>query len=328
MSAPAIAGRGGPPAPSRPRRALSAAGGNGTVVWGVCLLLAVALAVVNPSVFLGQENLANLLSQTVVLALVAVGQMFVVLTGGIDLSVGSVATLTAVLTAGMINGYPIRVTPVLIGVLAVGALIGACHGALVTKARMVPFVVTLGTFYLIQGVAYAYSSTPVGAIPNDLAGFVILTLGPLPAIFVVVLLIAVVLSWVLARTPFGRHVYATGGDPAIARSAGINTTRVTIAAYVICSVLAALAGFVLASKATVGTPSAGSGLELSAITAVVLGGTSLFGGRGKLVGTAGGVLLLALVENAFTLMHLSSFYQDLVRGAVIVAAVAVFSRKD
>lgn len=161
-----------------------------------------------------------------------------------------------------------------------------------------------------------------------MAGFVILDIGPLPVIFLIVLLIAAALTWVLARTRFGRHVYATGGDPAIARSAGIDTTRITVTCYVICSVLAALAGFVLAAKATVGTPSAGSGLELSAITAVVLGGASLFGGRGRLVGTAGGVLLLALVENAFTLMHVSSFYQDLVRGAVIVAAVAVFSRKD
>ncbi|HEY3687002.1 MAG TPA: ABC transporter permease [Streptosporangiaceae bacterium] len=315
-------------APSPLRRALSATGGNGAVVWAVCVLLAAALAVANPAVFLGQENLANLLSQTVVLALVAVGQLFVVLTGGIDLSVGSVATLTAVLTAGLINGYPIRVLPVLIGVVVVGAVVGAFHGLLVTRAKLVPFVVTLGTFYLIQGVAYAYSSTPVGAIPNDLAAFAILNIGPIPAIFVVVLVIAAVLTWVLTRTRFGRHVYATGGDPAIARSAGIDTARITVTCYVICSVLAALAGFVLASKATVGTPSAGSGLELSAITAVVLGGTSLFGGRGKLVGTAGGVLLLALVENAFTLMHVSSFYQDLVRGAVIVAAVAVFSRKD
>ena len=327
MTAAAVTGGPGT-RPSAARRALAAAGSNGAVVWAVCAVLAVALAVARPAVFLGQENLANLLSQTVVLALVAVGQMFVVLTGGIDLSVGSVATLTAVLTAGLIDGYPIRVMPVLIGVLVVGAVVGAFHGLLVTRARMVPFVVTLGTFYLVQGVAYAYTSTPVGAIPNDLAGFVILTLGPLPVIFLAVLVIAGVLTWVLARTRFGRHVYATGGDPAIARSAGINTGRITVACYVLCSVLAALAGFVLASKATVGTPSAGSGLELSAITAVVLGGASLFGGRGRLTGTAGGVLLLALVENAFTLMHVSSFYQDLVRGAVIVAAVAVFSRKD
>lgn len=320
-----------PAAPARTpavRRALGAAGDNGAVVWVVCVLLAAALAIANPGVFLGQENVADLLSQTVVLALVAVGQTFVVLTGGIDLSVGSVATLTAVLTAGLINGYPIRVLPVLIAVVLIGALAGGFHGLLVTRARMVPFVVTLGTFYLIQGIAYAYTSTPVGAIPNDLAGFAILTVGPLPVIFLAALIIAAALTWVLARTRFGRHVYATGGDPAIARSAGINTTRVTVACYVICSILAALAGFVLAGKATVGTPSAGAGLELSAITAVVLGGTSLFGGRGKIVGTAGGVLLLALVENAFTLMHVSSFYQDLVRGAVIVAAVAVFSRKD
>jgi ribose transport system permease protein len=256
------------------------------------------------------------------------GEMLVILTGGIDLSVGSMATLTAVLTAGLIDGYPIRVAPVLIGVLVIGALTGICHGLLVTKGRMVPFVVTISTFYLLEGLAYAYTSTPVGAIPDDLARFAVLNAGPIPVIFVIVLAIALVLAWGLSRTRLGRHVYAIGGDPAVARSAGINVTRVTVTCYAICSTLAALAGFMLASKATVGTPSAGSGLELSAITAVVLGGTSMFGGRGKIIGTAGGVLLLALVENTFTLLHVSSFYQDLVRGAVIVAAVAVFARKD
>lgn len=310
------------------RTRISAIGANGTVVWLVCLAIVIGLAAARPAVFLTADNAANLLSQTVVLALVAVGEMFVVLTGGIDLSVGSMATLTAVLSAGMIDAYPYRVFPMLAGVVVIGALAGAAHGALVTRARLVPFVVTLASFYLLQGLAFAYSETPVGAIPNDLAVFTMYDIGPIPAIFLVVLAIAGVLTWVLARTRFGRHVYATGGSAQVARSAGINTTRVTIACYMICSVMAALAGFVLAGKATVGTPSAGTGLELSAITAVVLGGTSLFGGRGKIVGTAGGVLLLALVENAFTLMHVSSFYQDLVRGAVIVAAVAVFSRKD
>jgi ribose transport system permease protein len=313
---------------SKARRRFVSVGANGTVVWLVCLVLAVCLAIRNPGVFLGEQNIANLLSQTVVLALVAVGEMVVVLTGGIDLSVGSMATLAAVLSAGLIDGYPIRVMPILLGVLIVGALVGLGHGYLVTKGRMVPFVVTISTFYLLQGLAYAYSSTPVGAVPDSLAQFVVRDVGPIPVIFVIVLVIVLALAWGLSRTRVGRHIYATGGDPAVARSAGINVTRITILCYMICSVLAALAGFLLASKATVGTPSAGSGLELSAITAVVLGGTSMFGGRGRISGTAAGVLLLALVENAFTLLHISSFYQDLVRGVVIVAAVALFTRKD
>jgi ribose transport system permease protein len=313
---------------SKARRRFVSVGANGTIVWLVCLALAACLAVRNPGVFLGEQNIANLLSQTVVLALVAVGEMVVVLTGGIDLSVGSMATLAAVLSAGLIDGYPIRVMPILLGILIIGALVGLGHGYLVTKGRMVPFVVTISTFYLLQGLAYAYSSTPVGAIPDSLAQFVVRDVGPIPVIFVVVLVIVLALAWGLSRTRVGRHIYATGGDPGVARSAGINVTRITILCYIICSTLAALAGFLLASKATVGTPSAGSGLELSAITAVVLGGTSMFGGRGKISGTAAGVLLLALVENAFTLLHISSFYQDLVRGVVIVAAVALFTRKD
>jgi ribose transport system permease protein len=300
---------------------------DGVAAWIVVVVLLAVLLVRNGSVFLSSLNVANLLSQTVVLALVSMGQTYVMISGGIDLSVGSLATLTTVLTAGLIAGHAGLTVPVLLLVVLIGAAVGIAHGLLITRARLAPFIVTLASYFLLQGLAFAYTSTPVGSIPANLSNFVYSQVGPIPVIFLIVLAIAVVLGWVLARTRFGVHLYASGGDPAIARSAGIPVGRVVTTCYVVSGVLAAVAGYVLAARASVGTPSAGSGLELEAITAAVIGGTSLLGGRGKIVGTAGGVALLAVIENGFTLLSVSSFYQELILGAVIVAAVAIFSQR-
>jgi len=300
---------------------------DGLAAWTVVVVLVIVLLARNGSVFLSPLNVANLLSQMVVLGLVSMGQTYVMISGGIDLSVGSLATLTTVLTAGLINGNAGLTIPVLVLAVFIGAGVGIVHGLLVTRAGLAPFIVTLASYFLLQGLAFAYTSIPVGSIPANLSDFVYSQIGPIPVIFLIVLAIAVVLGWVLARTRFGVHLYASGGDPAIARSAGIPVGRVVPTCYVISGVLAALAGCVLAARAGVGTPSAGSGLELDAITAAVIGGTSLLGGRGKIVGTAGGVALLAVIENGFTLLSVSSFYQELILGAVIVAAVAIFTQR-
>lgn len=315
-------------APSRWRYVFGEAGRNGLAVWTVVAALVVVLVVERGGVFLSADNVTNVLLQSIPLGLVALGQTYVVLTGGIDLSVGSLATLSAVLTAGLINAYPIRVVPVLVVVLVVGVVVGAVHGLLIVRGGVAPFIVTLSSFFLLQGLAFAYTTVPAGAIPSVLADAVYLRIGPIPVAFLALVVIGCALAWVLGCTRFGRHVYAVGGDPDVARSTGIAVGRTTTACYVVCSLLAALAGYFLAAQATIGTPSAGAGLELAAITATVLGGASLLGGRGRLVGTAGGIALLTLVDNALTLMSISSFYQDLLRGAVIVAAVVVFTQKD
>lgn len=301
---------------------------NGVAVWSVVVVLLAVLLVRQGSIFLSPLNIAALLSQTVVLGLVSLGQTYVMISGGIDLSVGSLATLTTVLSAGLIDGHAILEVPVLILMILIGAGIGVGHGILVTKAHLAPFIVTLSTYFLLQGLAFAYTSTPVGSIPQDLSNFVYSQVGPIPVIFLILLVVTLIMAWALTRTRFGVHVYAAGGDAAIARSAGIPVSRVVTVCYIASGVLAAVAGYILAARASVGTPSAGSGLELDAITAAVLGGTSLLGGRGKIIGTAGGVALLALVENAFTLLSISSFYQELILGAVIVAAVAIFTMRD
>lgn len=297
---------------------------SGLAAWVIVAVLVVGLTVVEPAGFWAAANLASVLTGTVVLGLVALGQYLVVLTGGIDLSVGSVATLSGLLTAILIDGYPIRTTPTILAMLLLGALVGAAHGLLVSRVGLAPFVVTLASFYLLQGVAFTVSTTPAGQVTSVLTRFAIERVGPFPLSLSALLLATVVVGVLVRRTTFGRHVFAVGGDVHAARANGVPVTRTVVGAYVAAGALAALAGVLLAARATVGSPTAGQGLELSAITVVVVGGTSLLGGRGSMAGTLGGVTLLALVERSVTLLQLPSTLTDLIRGAVILAAAAVF----
>jgi ribose transport system permease protein len=300
---------------------------NGAAVWIVVVVAVVALTVADGARFWAPANIANVLTATVVLGLAALGQHLVVLSGGIDLSVGSLATLSALLTAILINGYPIRTFPVVLGMLLLGALIGVLNGLLIARVGLPPFIVTLATLYLIQGAAFMVSTTPAGRVTEALSSVALERIGPIPYSFAVLLLAVALVAWILHRTTFGRHLYAVGGDPAAARSTGVPVQRVLATAYVLAGVLAALAGVLLAARATVGSPTAGQGLELSAITVVVLGGTSLLGGRGSLVGTMGGVVLLSLVASSVTLLQLPATLTDLIRGIVILAAAAIFVAK-
>jgi ribose transport system permease protein len=311
----------------RSRFTLGSLARNGAAVWIVVGVAVLGLTIADGSRFWAPANIANVLTATVVLGLAALGQHLVVLSGGIDLSVGSTATLSALLTAILINGYPIRTFPVVIAVLMLGALIGVLHGVLVARLGLPPFIVTLATLYLIQGAAFMVSTTPDGRVTSALSAVALERIGPVPYSFGVLLVALGLVAWALHRTAFGRHLYAVGGDQAAARSNGIPVARVLVTAYVLAGMLAALAGILLAARATVGSPTAGQGLELSAITVVVLGGTSLLGGRGSLFGTVGGVVLLSLVGSSVTLLQLPATLTDLIRGIVILAAAAVFVAK-
>lgn len=320
VAAPAggVSGRG------RLAAALSGAARTGLAAWTIVALIVAALTVADPGGFWTAANIANVLTATVVLGVVALGQHMVVLTGGIDLSVGSTATLSALLTAMLIDGYPIRTIPTIIGMLLLGAAVGAVHGLIVANTRIPAFVVTLSTFYLIQGIAFMISTTPSGQVTRALADVGMRRFGPFPLALAVLAVAGAVVAVLLHRTRFGRHVHAVGGDAAAARSAGVPVRRTLVLAFVIAGTLAAAAGVMLAARATIGSPSAGQGLELSAITVVVVGGASLLGGRASLAGTLGGVALLALVESSFTLLQLPATASDLIRGIVILAAAALF----
>ncbi|MFC5748219.1 ABC transporter permease [Actinomadura rugatobispora] len=307
-----------------PGGVLAAAARTGLAAWAIVAVLVAVLTVANPGGFWAAANIANVLTATVVLGLVALGQHLVVLTGGIDLSVGSTATLSALLTAMLIDGYPIRTIPAILAMLLLGAAIGTVHGLIVSRTRIPAFVVTLSTFYLIQGIAFLISTTPAGQVTRALVAVGMRRWGPFPLALAVLAVAVAVVAVLLYRTRFGRHVHAVGGDQAAARSAGVPVRRTLVLAFVIAGTLAAAAGVMLAARATIGSPSAGQGLELSAITVVVVGGASLLGGRASLTGTLGGVALLALVESSFTLLQFPATASDLIRGVVILAAAALF----
>lgn len=273
------------------------------------------------------DNLTNVLRDSTLLALVAIGQTLVILGGGIDLSVGSVAKLTTLVAAVIMSGQDRMTVPAVVACLAIGACVGSCNGLLVTRLRMAPFIATFAAFYIVRGLAYTLTTAPIGrAGPGFYATYTATVLG-IPV--VVVLMAGVWLGfWMLLhRTTFGRHVYAVGGDESVARLAGISTGRVRLLLFIASGVLAAVGGLFDLSRIGIGDPNVGEGLELDSITAVAVGGTSLFGGRGYLVGTLGGVLFLATLNNVFNLLQVDPFLQQLIKGSLILVAIAVYRYK-
>ena len=272
-------------------------------------------------------NLDAVLRQVAVLGIVSLGQTFVILTAGIDLSVGMLMGLVTVLVNGIMAGDPALIPVVAVMALVIGVVVGLANGAGVVIFRVNPLIVTLAMMSVLQGVIFLYTDRTVGSAPPEFRELAYGSIGPLPT-SIVLLAILTVGSWVVLRhTPLGRYIYAVGSDSQSARRAGIGVGRVTAAAYVICGSLAAIAGLVLAARLGSGYTGAGSGFELDSIVAVVLGGTALSGGRGGVLGTVAGVILLALIANMLNLLGISPFTQRVVNGLIIIAAIAVYTAR-
>ena len=287
------------------------------------LCIGTALSIVKP-VFLTFPNLLNVVRQISINGILAVGVTYVLLTGGVDLSLGSVVALSGVVAAGFAHPgeWPV-VVPVAAGVF-VGAACGGINGLVVTKGRVAPFIVTLGMMTAARGVALVVS----GGKPVSNLGESFRWIGS-GAVPVIVFLAVSCVSWVvLLNLRFGRHLYAVGGNENAARASGINVEGVKLFAYTICGALAGLGGVVLAARITTGQPNAGVGYELDAIAAVVIGGTSLSGGVGGVGGTIIGALLMGVINNGLDLLNVSSYYQAIVKGIIIVGAVWLDQRKE
>jgi ribose/xylose/arabinose/galactoside ABC-type transport system permease subunit len=287
------------------------------------VVIGAALAVAKP-VFLTVPNLLNVVRQIAINGILAVGVTYVLLTGGVDLSLGSMVALAGVVAASFAHPgeYPVFV-PVLLGVLA-GAACGGVNGFVVTRGRVAPFIVTLGMMAVARGLALVFSGGK--PVSNLSAEFKWLGDGFVP---ILVLLVVAAVSWVfLANLKLGRHLYAVGGNENAARASGINVDAVKLFAYTLCGALAGLAGVVLAARITTGQPNAGAGYELDAIAAVVIGGTSLSGGVGGVGGTILGALLMGVINNGLDLLNVSSYYQAIVKGIIIVGAVWLDRRKE
>lgn len=292
---------------------------------GVALLLEILIFSQLSPYFLTAENILNVSLQISISAIVAVGMTFVILTAGIDLSVGSLIALTGVVSASLLKTpwpFPAALALALSAGLFMGAASGAIAGFFVTRFNITPFIVTLALMTIWRGLAFMYTDgRPIWELPEEF-GFLgsgrVLAV-PIPSI--VMLTVYVLAYVVLERTRFGRHVYAVGGNREAARLAGIDTNRVLMQVYIVCGVLTSLSGILLASRMNSGQPNAGLMYELDVIAAVVVGGTSLFGGRGSIVGTFLGAMLIGVLRNGLNLLNVSSYVQMVVVGIVILLAV-------
>lgn len=284
------------------------------------LLLCLVLTLLSDR-FLTPSNLTNVLRQSTINGIIAVGMTFVILTAGIDLSVGSILALSSVITADMLQqGVPVPLA-ILIG-LGTGALMGLINGVTITRFKVPPFVTTLGMMTVARGLALTYTEgKPITGLPDSFRFLGTGSIGPIPTPIVIAALVFIICTILLNRTSLGQYIYGIGNNPVAARYAGVSVNIYTTFVYVLSGALAALAGLILVARLDSAQPTAGLGFEFDAIAAVVVGGTSFAGGQGGLGGTLIGVLIIAVLDNGLNLLNVSSFYQPVVSGIVIALAL-------
>ena len=289
----------------------------------VYIVLAIALSILSDR-FLTVSNQINILRQATINGIVAVGMTLVILTAGIDLSVGSVLALSAVVSADLLKqGIPVPLG--ILVALTIGGLMGMVNGLIITKGRIPPFIATLGMLTVGRGLTLMYTQgKPFTGLPAAFRFIGAGSLGPVPMPIVVAGLVFIIGGIVLSRTRFGEYVYLLGDNPLAARLAGINTHRMIILVYMISGICAALAGMILIARLDSAQPVIGQGYEFDAIAAVVVGGTSFSGGEGTLLGTLLGALLIETLNNGLNLLNVSPLWEQVVKGVVIALALLFY----
>ena len=296
----------------------------------VFIIVALGLVLsLSTNVFLTKTNLLNVLRQVSINGVLALGMTCVALTGGIDLSVGSVVALSGIVSAGLMRDSGLPLILIIFIALAIGLVCGAINGYFVAYRHCPPFCTTLAMMTMARGLTFIYSDgRPISTLPNS---FLVLgkgaTLGiPNPFIFLVVLFL--IYFVILYKFKIGRYIYAVGGNKNAALVSGINVKFVTMFAYLLSGFACGVAAIILTARVSSAMPAAGEGYELDAIAATVIGGTSLSGGRGRLWGTILGALLLGMVNNGMDLLNVSSYYQQIVKGVIILGAILLDSRRE
>jgi inositol transport system permease protein len=284
------------------------------------LLVIVIISSLASPIFFTAQNITNVIRQIAVVTIIAFGETFILILGMIDLSVGSVLALTGCIATGVMKSTGSLTIAVLSG-LILGAIIGLINGFVITKFRIPSFIMTLAMMTIARGLVLIYTE---GMPITDLGNFLVLGQGsiwiiPTP---IVIMLAVFAISWLLLnKTKFGRYIYAIGGNEAAAIASGIKTNKIIIMAYTYCGILTAMGGIVLMSRINSGQPAAGTNYEFDAVTAAIVGGTSLMGGTGNIPGTLVGALIVGIINNVLTLLNVSSYYQMVVKGLIIAGAV-------
>lgn len=296
----------------------------GIIIALVVLCLALSINPVTRNSFLTLKNVFNVLRQISSNLFLACGMTMVIILGGIDLSVGSVIALSGCIAAGAVARYQLPLpVAIIIGIL-VGLIIGMMNGLIVSKTTIPAFIVTLATMNIAKGLAYVYTGgSPVRVVTKEWqfigAGYI----GIVPTPVIILIVVLIITGLIMNRTKIGRYIYAVGGNAQAARFSGINVARVKFFVHAYSGLMAGLAGVVLASRMYSGQPTAGEGAEMDAIAAVVVGGTSMSGGFGKIGGTIIGGLIIGVLNNGLNLLNVNSFWQYVVKGAVILLAVFI-----
>ncbi|MHC1781880.1 MAG: ABC transporter permease [Anaerolineaceae bacterium] len=296
------------------------------LIFGLIIVLGIGASSVT-SKFQNPSNLTNILRQSIVIGLISIGQSAVILTGGADMSVAMVARIVALLVATIFAAHgssPALIVPLILLGILIGALLGAFNGVLITQTHANPFIITFGVANILRGVSLAIATTPIRGIPTEFLKIYDTKIGIMPVNVIVMALVWVVAYVLTTRSRPGRALFSVGGSERVARLSGIKVNRTLIMAYVFSGMCAALAGLFLLSRSGVGDPSAAEGLDFQSMVAVALGGISLYGGKGSMIGTLGGVLLLAILSNVFNLTQVNIYFQQLFLGMIVLIGVAVY----
>lgn len=293
----------------------------------IVLALFIALSINSP-VFLTQTNLLNVLRQISINGILAIGMTFVIITGGIDLSVGSVVAFCGIVSAGLIRDAQMAVMPVVLIAILIGTVMGIFNGYFVAYWKAPPFVVTLSLMTIARGMTFVYcNGRPISPLTGEFLNIGRGSILGLPIPFVILFLVFILGYVILKYFKTGRYLYAVGGNENSANISGINVRSVKMFSYAVSGCLCGLVAIILTSRVSAGNPQAASGYELEAIAAAVIGGTSLSGGRGRLWGTLLGALLLGILYNGLDLLNVASFYQQIVKGLIILGAVLIDSKR-
>lgn len=293
----------------------------------IVLGLGLILSILSPH-FMTLTNMMNVLRQISINGILAIGMTLVCLTGGIDLSVGSILAFSGIIAAGLLRDTNFPYVIIIFIAVGTGAILGLYNGYFVAYWNAAPFVVTLSMMTIARGMTYVYSNgRPISNLPGD---FLVIGKGNflgLPIPFFILMVVFILTSILLTKLKFGRYIYAVGGNENAAMVSGINVKRIKMMVYVLSGITCGIAAIILTARVSAGLPTAGESYELDAIAATVIGGTSLSGGRGRLWGTIVGAILLGIVNNGLDLLNVSSFYQQIVKGLIILGAILIDSKR-